>query len=441
MNFFKKIKQMSREKELIKDAFEARYQRLILQKEEERLKESLVEITIQNLEALQKVTPRAKALSYYEGLFAHPNSREEEIRNFKGKVIGTFCNFVPEELIYAAGCLPLRLCAGFYHTIHPAEEVLPKDICPLIKSSLGFKIGRFSYFELCNVVIIPTSCDGKKKLGQILNALLPVWILELPQSKERVKAKDFWLSEVKILKLKLERLTGRKITKHNLREAIEVLAKREKVFRQLYELRKRNPPLINGRDALLVTQASFYDEINRWIKKTEGLCKELSNQKSEISSQKSRLLVTGAPIIWPNFKLLNIIEEAGAVVVIDELCSGTRHLYDPVRVDEWSEEEMLKAIADRYLFPSTCPCFLENHDRIDKLLQMAEDFSIDGVIYHSLRLCQLYDLERGLVRQVLKAKGIPVLNVSTDYSSEDVEQIKTRVEAFLEMISSKKRQR
>lgn len=439
MEFFKKIMQSSREKELTKDAFEDRYQRLILQKEEERLKDSLAGITAQNLKSLQKVTNRAKALSYYEGLFAHPDSREEEIRNFKGEVIGTFCNFVPEELIYAAGCIPLRLCAGFYDTIHPAEEILPRDICPLIKSSLGFKISKLSYFELCKVIVFPVSCDGKKKLGEILNFLLPVWTLEVPQNKDRVKSKDFWLSEVKILKRRLERLTGHKITKQSLRQAIEFLGKRQKVFHRLYELRKHNPPLISGRDALLVTQASFYDDINRWIQKTEELCEELRNQKPGIRDQKLRLLVTGAPIIWPNFKLLNIIEEADAVIVIDELCSGTRHLYDPVRVDEWTEEGMLKAIAERYLFPSTCPCFVENHDRIDKLLQMAEDFSIDGVIYHSLRLCQLYDLERGLVRQVLKSKGIPVLNVYTDYSSEDVEQIKTRVEAFLEMVSSKKR--
>ena len=186
-----------------------------------------------------------------------------------------------------------------------------------------------------------------------------------------------------------------------------------------------------------MTQASFYDDIDRWIQKTEELCEELKNRSSCIMGRSSRLLLTGAPIIWPNFKVLNIVEETGANIVIDELCSGTQALYDPVEVDEWTEEIMLKAIANRYLLPSTCPCFTETNDRIDKILQMAKDFSIDGVIYHSLRLCQLYDIEQGLVKQVLKDKGIPMLSIHTDYSREDVEQLKTRVEAFLEMLKSR----
>ncbi|HAW49826.1 TPA: hypothetical protein DCX16_02605 [bacterium] len=143
-------------------------------------------------------------------------------------------------------------------------------------------------------------------------------------------------------------------------------------------------------------------------------------------------------MIWPNYKLLNIIEESGATVIADELCSGTRMLYDPVEVDEWTEKAMITGIAYRYLLPSTCPCFTESNDRMDRILDLLNEFNVEGVIYHSLRLCQLYDIEFYRVKQVLKDKDIPLLNIHTDYSLEDTEQIKTRIEAFLEMIRAKR---
>lgn len=446
MAIFRKIKKRSEEVERFQKGFERRYIRPAVHKEDERIGKSLSKLISQNLEVMQKVPDRAEAMSYYDEMVTS-DTRVREIQNFKGKVIGTFCNFVPEELIYAAGAIPIRLCAGFYDTIHPAEEVLPRDICPLIKSSLGFKILGLPYFELCDVVILPTSCDGKKKLGEILNDYLPVWMPELPQNKDLLSSRNLWLGEIKVLKERLEQFCRIKITKERLKVAIRLLHKRGEVFRRLYEIRKYKPCPINERDALLVTQASFYDDINRWIKNTEKLVERLCSQpalakrsgqgKLVTSNQKPRLLLTGAPIIWPNYKVLNIVEEAGAVIVMDELCSGTQHLYDPVEVDEWTLEGMLEAIANRYLLPSTCPCFTESNDRIDKLLEMVEDFSCEGVIYHSLRLCQLYDIEEALVKQVLKDKGIPMLNIHTDYSGEDIEQLKTRVEAFLEMIKSR----
>jgi len=339
--------------------------------------------------------------------------------------------------------LPIRLCAGFYETVETAEEILAKDICPLIKSSFGFKFVELPYFSLCDSVIIPASCDGKKKLGEILSDYLEVWLLELPNIKDSPQSKEFWFQEIKILKKRLEELSGNKITFAKLKRAIEICHRRQVIFRRFYEIRKATSPIISGRDALLVTQVSFFDDLKRWTEKTEKLCQELTeNRKKDLGicpAQTPRLLLTGSPIIWPNYKLLNIIEEFGGIVVGDTLCSGTQHLYNPVEIDEWTLQEMLKAIAERYLSPSICPCFVESNDRIDNLLQMIKDFKIDGVIYHQLRLCQLYDLEFYKVKQILNQENIPLLRIQTDYSQEDVEQIKTRVEAFLEIIKSKPR--
>lgn len=433
MAFFQEIKRRSLEKELSQKRVEQRYTIRTVVKEGEELKESLSRLCRENI---QRMSSTLKSMLYFEKSVTS-ESRKKELQGYAGKVIGTFCNFVPEELIYAAGAVPVRLCAGFYDTISSAEEILPRDVCPLIKSSLGFKIHKLPYFQLCDVVILPTSCDGKKKLGEILNSYLPVWVLELPQSKDLLRAREFWLGEIRILKRKIEEFTGNKISKESLKQAILLLHRRQEVFRRLYEIRRSEPEVISGREVMLVIQTSFFDDVKRWTERVEELCLELQ-ERIELTLPQGdkafKLLLTGAPVIWPNFKLLNIVEEAGAVIVADELCSGTQHLYDPVEVDEWTMDGMLQAIADRYLLPSTCPCFTSSDDRIDRLLQMIEDFSVDGVIYHSLRLCQLYDIEQAIVKQALRSQGVPMLTIHTDYSGEDVEQIKTRVEAFLEVI-------
>jgi len=426
-------------REFIKSLYETGYEeeakrkygiRKILREEKEgELERRLLEEGERNFRLMKK-TPRPKGMKYYDDVIK--GKRIKEIESFDGMVIGYFCNLVPEELIYASGALPVRLCSGFYDTINVSEELLPKDICPLIKSSFGFTVSNLPYSKFCNLIVIPTSCDGKKKLAEVLSNYLPVWTLDLPNTKS-TKSKESWFVEVKILKKKIEKLTGAKITNKKLKESIELLHKRTQVFRRFYELRKKS--VVTGSDALLVVQTSFYDDINRWIQKTEELCDELeeNENKSDV-----RLLLTGSPIIWPNYKLLNIIEEH-ALIVVDELCSGTQHLYDPVVVDEYTTNGMLKAMAERYFSPSTCPCFTSSDDRIDRLLQMVDDFKVHGVIYYVLRLCQLYDLEAQKVRQILKGKRIPMIKIQTDYSQEDVEQIRTRIEAFLEMTKTKKK--
>lgn len=438
IKLLQKIKRGSEIKELAKKGWEKRYPYSPFKKEDHLLKGKIAEASLKNLELMRKVAFRPQTISYYEDIIS-TDRRGKELQNFSGKIIGIFCNFVPEELIYAVGAVPVRLCAGSYDTISIAEEVLPRDICPLVKSSFGFKVAGLSYFELCDAVISPTPCDAKKKLGEILSDYVTTWVLRLPQTKDPDYSKEYWLREMRLLKERLEELTGNKITKKRLKESIKLLHRRQAVFRHFYELRKHKPPLINGRDALLIIQTGFYDDINRWIEKTQDLCDELEERKSnkQLPLSNYRLLLTGAPIIWPNYKLLNIIEELGATIVIDELCSGTRYLYDPVEVDEWTMEGMLKAIANRYLLPSSCPCFIEGDDRIDKLLGAVEDFKVEGVVHYSLRLCPLYDMELPKVSRVFKDKGIPFLSIHTDYSLEDVEQLRTRIEAFLEMLESR----
>ncbi len=417
----------------MKEILERRYTLTPFKKEIKGLKDAFRRASLRNLDSMRKRGFRPKNISYYEEVILG-EKRYEELKGFSGRIIGYFCTFIPQELIYAARAIPIRLCSGFYDTVLVCEEILAKDICPLVKSSFGFKISASSYFELCDAVILPTPCDPKKKLIEILSDYLPVWVLKIPQDKTS-SSKEIWLEEIKSLKERIEDFTKTKLTRQRLEETIKLIHKRQTLFRQLYEIRRANPYLMGGRDFLLVIQTSFYDDIERWIDKTEELCKQLSKEKTHFKTdEKIKILVTGSPIIWPNFKLLNIIEDLGAEIVCDDLCSGTQSLYNLVEPDEPTTDVMLGAIADGYLLSSVCPCFIENNDRIDRVLNLIEEFRVGGVIYHSLRLCQLYEIESHRLRLILKEKKIPMLTIHTDYSQEDTEQIKTRVEAFLEML-------
>lgn len=401
--------------------------------ESERARTRSATIIQNNLTSMRTYPHRAGALAYFEETMT-TDTGARNLQTSSDKIIGTFCNFIPEELIYAAGARSVRLCAGFHETIAPSEEILPRDICPLIRSSFGAFIMAFPYFDLCQQVIIPTSCDAKKRLADILSDYMTVWTLELPQTKNIEKSLQSWVAEFDSLKNKLSSFTGTKISSSRLKSTIQLFHKRTETARRLHKLRKLEPPVISGRDALLVIQTAFYTDPTTWIDKTNLLCDELEAKTPPPAKETKRLLLTGAPVIWPNYKILNILETSGAVVVADELCSGTRYLYDPVEVDEWTMNGMLKALATRYLYPTTCPCFMQSDDRIDRILQLVDEFACEGVIYHNLRLCQLFDIEQNLVKKVLLEKKIPMLSLQTDYSQEDLGPLKTRVEAFLEML-------
>ena len=408
----------------------------------EEIDSILSELTYNILESMQKAKNRPKAMSYYDAIIS--GFRLKELAKEKRKIVGHVCVMSPQEIIIAAGAIPVRLCSGFFDTSEIAEDVIPRDICPLVKSTFGFKLIESSYFKHCDAVVIPATCDAKKKLGEILADYMPVYNLDVPLNKDSIKAKKYWLEQIKTFKKSMEDLTGNKITKKKLKEAIDILYERTRVFRRFYEIRKSIPTVITEKDALLVVNTSFFDDPARWIQKTNELCDELDQSiKKGLSvarPEQPRILITGSPIVWPNYKILDIAEQSGLNIVIDQFCSGTEYLYEPVEMDEPNEEDMLSAIAERYILPSVCPIFISADDRTDRIIEMMEQFKVDGVLYYVLRLCQVFDMESEGVRLALNKEGIPMLKVITDYSSEDVEQLRTRMEALEEMLLVRKEQ-
>jgi benzoyl-CoA reductase/2-hydroxyglutaryl-CoA dehydratase subunit BcrC/BadD/HgdB len=433
---------------------EKKYMPEISQKEIEELRNAIQatsqQIIAENIEKMKKADPnRPKAMQYFDEM-ANFVSREKEIRVAKEegkKVIGYMCLFAPTELILAAGAIPVRVNSGWYDAAKLGDRVVPVEVCPMVRSTIGAKMIALSpYLEVSDALISVLTCDGMTKLGEILSDYTPVWSMTLPRVKDSEQSTHFWREEIKAVKGQIEALTGNKIGRKQLKSAIELTQKATKAFRRLQELRKASP-VIMGRDAMLVNQTYMWDNIERWTEKTEALCDQLEERVRKkiwaCPPDTPRVMITGTPMIWPdNWKLPTLIEEGTppGVLVADELCSSERIMYDPVGVDEWSMSDMLNAISERYLMASTCPCFTSkdgNEDRINWLVNKIKEWNIQGVIYYVHRGCILYAMEYTRVKKVLDCLGIPVYYLDTEYTREDVGQMKTRVEAFLEMLSAR----
>jgi benzoyl-CoA reductase/2-hydroxyglutaryl-CoA dehydratase subunit BcrC/BadD/HgdB len=393
---------------------------------------------------------RPAGMQYFDEISNFFGKRQKEIQEAKAtgkKVIGYFCVFAPVELILAADAIPVRVNSGWYDTSKLGDRVVPVEVCPIIRSTIGAKMIDLSpYLELSDAVVSTLTCDGMTKLSEILSDAKTVWTMTPPRVKDSAQSLHLWKEEIKAIKTQIEKLTGNKITAKKLKEAIETMQKATKAFRRLQELRKGNP-VIMGRDAMLVNQMAMWDDIKRWTEKTEALCDELDKRLAAKAwacpPDTPRVIITGTPMFWPdNWKLPALIEEATpqGVLVGDELCSSDRVLYDPVGVDEWTMDDMINGIAERYLMASTCPCFTSsdgNEDRVNWLINKVKETKASGVIYYVVRGCMLYAMEYSRVKRALDKMSIPVYYLDTEYTREDVGQMKTRVEAFLEMLAAR----
>ena len=384
---------------------------------------------------------RLKGMEYLDFVLSEVHGlRIKELQEAKArgrKIIGTFCVFVPEELILAADAICVGLCAGAEIGTDAAEKILPRNTCALIKSFVGFKLARLCpYIESCDLVVGETTCDGKKKAYEIFEDYAPVYVMEIPQMKQACD-RDLWKAEIKRFKAKIEEITGNTITPAKLINAIRLVNDRRKVLQRLNRLRAAVPTPISGRDVLLINQISFYDSPVRFTAKIGELCDELEAKikagQGIAPAATPRLMLSGCPMAVPNWKLPFLIESSGAVIVGEESCIGTRNTRDLVDEGGVTMDEMLDALVDRYA-RIDCACFTPNVERLDHIVDMAKDLKADGVVHYGLSFCQPYAMEAFKVGKALEAADIPLLPIETDYSMEDVEQLKTRVEAFLEML-------
>lgn len=385
---------------------------------------------------------RPEGMGYFDFVMSEVHGlRIKELLDEKAagkKIIGSFCVFVPEEIVRAADATLVGLCTGADFATEEVERLLPRNTCALIKSAFGFKLGKVCpYLESADMIVGENTCDGKKKSYETLNGLISnLYVMDIPQMKSD-EGEALLKAEYTRFMEAVERLTGIAIDAARLKKGIEIVNNKRKAIHRLSSLRKADPAPISGLDALLANQVFFYDDPVRFTDSVNKICDELEAriEKGEGVFPKGtpRILMSGCPMAVPNWKLPWIVETSGAVMVGEESCVGERGTRNLTDDSGDTLEDLMDAIVDRY-FKVDCAIFTPNPDRLEHIVHMAKDYKADGVIHYGLQFCQPYLMESMPVEKALEEKNIPTLRIDTDYSMEDVGQLKTRVEAFVELI-------
>ena len=368
------------------------------------------------------------------------------IKPHAGKeMIGTMCVQIPDEIIHAVGGVPVRLCNGFFTDEEIGGEFMPAKSCSLVKASLGMlKSQTNPYSDGIKRIINPTTCDQKKKAAGMMREMgYQVYDMELPPVKESEEGREYWRRSVRKFTHEVGRITGKKVTRKGLKATIKQVGLAQQAYHRLNELRKNTPIPILGKDIFMVTNAYFFDDLNRWTAATSALCAEIEARVASgynaAGRRSPRIVFTGSPPVFPNLKIPLMIEQADGVIVADETCSSNRLLNDMVSVDEWFMYDMVDAVADRYLKSCTCPIFTMNDDRIRRLIDLYRSFNADGIIYQAFSGCSVYEMEQRSVAKAMEKEEIPMLYIETDYSPSGTGQLSTRIEAFIESLKARQR--
>lgn len=278
---------------------------------------------------------------------------------------------------------------------------------------------------------------ARKRLMNIFNEITgKVHVMELPHMKGN-DGKQFWKNEIRKLANKLTEISGKEITLDGLKHASSTVNAKRKALQRLSGLRANDPSPISGLDALLINQISFYDDPVRFTARLNELCDELDERVTSgmgVSVKGApRILISGSPMAIPNWKLHFLAESTGAVVVGEEACVGERNFSMLLGEDFASVDEAIYKMAERSL-SINCACFTPNDERLTDIRTMIGSLHADGVVHYAIQFCTPYLIEAFKVKNSLEESHMPFLKIETDYSMEDLGQLKTRIEAFIEMI-------
>lgn len=352
------------------------------------------------------------------------------------KVVGMYCVFSPQEIAIAADAITVTLCGTKQEPIEDAEKELPRNLCPLIKSSYGFAVtGKCPYFHFSDVLLAETTCDGKKKMYELMGKIKPMHIMNLPQTAQGEEALELWKNEMNRFKSFLEQQFNVEITDEKLKAAIKLMNRERSAMKRLHKLNAHKPAPMTGMDMMLSQWLKGFNvDKEAGIELIERVIKEVEEQMSKgiyaFDEKAPRILLTGCPIGSGSEKVLKILEESGASVVALENCTGYKGL--DVMVDE--NIDPITALAEKYL-STPCSCMSNNNGRLDLIERLAKEYQVDGVVDLTWMACHTYNIESFTVKNFVKDKlNLPFIQIETDYSDSDAGQIKTRVEAFIETI-------
>lgn len=375
-----------------------------------------------------------QAEKYYKEYGARAKKLKEEGR----RIIGYVCSFVPLEMITASGCVPFRIRGDVHEPITKGDTLLETIVCPYYRSCFDLSVkGKYDFLS---GVVIPHACDSMVRSFSVWSYSLPYsyfHFVNIPTVCEE-SSFEFFSSELRTFKKSLEQFMGRTISNDELKRAIRIHnANREKV-RNLYELRKADPPLISGTELVMVLTAGSSLPVEEASDLFDQVLKELKERRPSPHKKGPRLLVDGACL--DNIELVKLIEEVGGHVVADTVCNGARDFFP--QTDAGGDP--IDALSRRYLDKVNCPkTYRENKagtfegdiaSRFGDIGTYAKEFRVDGAILYVYKYCDPFGFEVPARKAYYKMIGVPVLHLEDTYSAGTMGQLRTRIQAFLEMI-------
>ncbi|MDR1049616.1 MAG: 2-hydroxyacyl-CoA dehydratase family protein [Deltaproteobacteria bacterium] len=353
-------------------------------------------------------------------------------------VMAVMCLSSPLELYDAHGLQPLRLTGGHVSTERLASSYLPPVMCPMLRSTLGSisvsQLGGSSDSgEQFAGYVVPSTCDWVTRFGDLMSLVglkaAPTHNINSPRIKNSLESMEAWLAEVRSLSNFLSKVSGAALTRKSLNTSIALYREAFLAISDLIELKRRGK--IPEIWFLVVSGSFLMDLVANWTVKVRKLLDKLSSNFSNSADLSfPPIFLAGSPIVFPNFKIPRLIEEAGLRVVMDDLCSSERVLPGPTHLAEDTKDGVTKALAQRYHLGCLCPTFADDDRRINGIVSPERLKIIRGVVFHVLKGCHPFDLESMVLEKKIKESGLKFIRIETDYTKEDGPTILTRLEAF-----------
>ena len=374
------------------------------------------------------------------GLATHLKDRPAQLEEAKKeglKIVGYFPgNYVPEEIIYASGAVPLCLIHGA--NPHPADvglSLAPHVICPFSRTQLGERLLKENpYYRMMDMLVAPITCQHLKKVAEIweYNREVEMFKLGIPQQYTNDFELEYYADRLKLLRDRLQAFTGMEITDAKLGDAIDLYNKMRGFLREISFMRRDSDSLITSLEFVKLNHASFYADPVFMVDYLESLCNELKGKKVDSKIKKPGILLIGPNIGYGDYRVLELVEAAGGEIVIEEICEGIRYYWHDIE----NSGNPFQSLTKGYLSERVPCAFMRNsaRKRLDFVLKLIDDFNVSGVIWYELLYCETYDVESYYFAEEIGKRDIPMLILESGYSTADTGQMKTRIDAFIEIV-------
>jgi benzoyl-CoA reductase/2-hydroxyglutaryl-CoA dehydratase subunit BcrC/BadD/HgdB len=375
-----------------------------------------------------------------EKFSSHVRNRIIELRKAREqgvRIVGyTPGGYMPEELVHASGAIPVGLIRGGEHEpVMESAVYIPRFIDTFCRSQIGYRmLGEEPLYQMIDLLVAPITDNNIRAIADCWNCYTDVEVFRfgVPHIKDE-DAFNYYLEGLHLLRDKLEKLTGAKISDEKFREAIAIYNKIRMLLEQISLLRQSERPPISGKEFARLNHASFYADNSTMVEVLNSLYSELKEREANIP--RARILLTGSTLAMGDYKVLDLVEATGGAVVVEEFAEGMRHYWEKVKPDG----DLMERLADRYFRNRVPPAwFRPSRERIDFVLKLARDFSVDGIIWYQLMYRDSYDIQSFYFQKILEQETkIPMLKVQSDYDTSEIGPLRTRIETFIEVIEER----